>query len=272
MSDASVPEASGNADLALRLQKEGYLHLEDVLDRTLVDRARSEFEAIYPQSEAEFKDLIAQGSNAPVVKVGNKRYLVTVDMKGAFADPAIYANPTVVDIAKASLGEKCVLESVGVVLSLPGSQDQHIHTDGHLYHEKIDNILPAFALTILFPLVDMNAVTGTTIIWPGTHRTMPDPKLLKAGDPKFTKITSNIDRGSCAVWDYRTSHGGQANSADYPRPALFMTFCRYWYRDVVNHGRKVRVMADQKFLDSLPESATSLFRFVEPQSGLWPDA
>ena len=89
MSDASVPEASGNADLALRLQKEGYLHLEDVLDRTLVDRARSEFEAIYPQSEAEFKDLIAQGSNAPVVKVGNKRYLVTVDMKGAFADPAI---------------------------------------------------------------------------------------------------------------------------------------------------------------------------------------
>ena len=271
MSAAPVPKASGNKDLALRLLKEGYLHLEDVVDRALVDRARAEFEAIYPQSEAEYNDLIALGT-APVVKVGNKRYLVTVDMKGAFADPAIYANPTVVDIAKASLGEKCVLESIGVVLSLPGSRDQHIHSDGHLYHEKIDNILPAFALTILLPLVDMNAMTGTTIIWPGTHRTMPDPKLLKADDPKFTKITPNVDRGSCAVWDYRTSHGGQANSADYPRPALFMTFCRYWYRDVVNHGRKARVIADQTFLDSLPESAKSLFRFVEPQSGLWPRA
>jgi len=97
---------------------------------------------------------------------------------------------------------------------------------------------------------------------------MPDPKLLKAGDPKFAKITPNIDRGSFAVWDYRTSHCGQANSADYARPALFMTFCRHWYRDVVNHNRKARVIADQAFLESLPEPAKSLFRFVEPHSGL----
>ena len=77
MSAAPVPKASGNKDLALRLLKEGYLHLEDVVDRALVDRARAEFEAIYPQSEAEYNDLIALGT-APVVKVGNKRYLVTV--------------------------------------------------------------------------------------------------------------------------------------------------------------------------------------------------
>ena len=74
-----------------------------------------------------------------------------------------------------------ILEAYGCILSLPGAPAQHEHYDGtHLFGTRLSAMLPPFALTCAFPLIDMDETQGTTLIRPGSHRWQGKPAEMPA--------------------------------------------------------------------------------------------
>ena len=233
------------------LVKNGYAILDHVLPEDKVRDMNLEFNRRYTKylQNQELED---------TRKVGNRRFMVPIDLSGAFGDPLVYAHPFVVAVVRKALDLDAILESFGAVISLPGARAQHIHRDGRLlFDAAISPILPAHALTLVMPLIDMNDVHGTTAIWPGSHR-------WRERDEQAAPEAPQIPVGSCALWDFRLFHGGTANRSEVHRPILYATYARRWYQDTINFVKATqpRLVFDGDFLARVPEDRQSLFAHV----------
>lgn len=238
------------ADDALR--KDGYVILDNVLPVSLVHELRDAFRERY-------RKYLGSSDHQDALKVGSKRYMITVELSGVFNNELVYANPCVLALLRKTLGEDVKLESFGVVLSKPGSKMQHVHSDGPgLFNAGIDRLLPAHAVTVVFPLIEMNETHGTTAIWPATHR-----KDMQENDEPVKYV---VPEGSCAIWDFRVKHGGTENLSTVDRPVIYMTYARRWWEDPTNFKktRQARVLTGDKFIDSVPEQCQHLFDHLIP--------
>jgi ectoine hydroxylase-related dioxygenase (phytanoyl-CoA dioxygenase family) len=190
------------------------------------------------------------------LKVGDKRIMVPVEVIGLFNTPHLYANPFVFSLVRDILDEKCVLGSFGAVIALPGAENQHIHRDHpFLFHEEaIDTLMPAYAITAIVPLVDVDKYHGTTRVWPGSHRVWPEDEArqLPSEDPV-------VQVGSCILMDYRLVHAGTANHSEQVRPILYLVYHRPWFKDCVNFLkiRELRVPVEERA--SIPVGYQSWF-------------
>jgi hypothetical protein len=193
------------------------------------------------------------------LQVGDRRFMVPVELSGLFADPSIYANSRVMAIAEAALGGDFILESFGVVVSLPGAAAQHSHRDGTaLFSGPMAGLIPAYALTVALPLIEMNEVHGTTALWPGSHR-------YRAETAEANPVKPNVRAGSCAIWDYRLLHGGTPNVSNAVRPLVYGTYSMPWWRDSDNfhNGAQNRLNLPDGFLATVPTERRHLFSHVE---------
>ncbi|MBT3333558.1 MAG: phytanoyl-CoA dioxygenase [Rhodospirillaceae bacterium] len=187
------------------------------------------------------------------LKVGDRRFMVTVEMAAPFNSPRLYANPGALGIIRKLLGENCVLGSFGSVVSLPGAAEQHVHRDhpGLFGDDQLDAILPSFAVTMLVPLVEMNETSGTTRTFMGSHVVDVDKKT-EYQDPV-------VPVGSCLLMDYRLLHGGLANRSSQVRPLLYNVYCRPWFRDDLNFRRQPAIKLKDKEYRRVPKSLQDLF-------------
>ena len=190
-----------------------------------------------------------------VKKVGPARYMNSLRLDQGFGDPQLFANPYVVSVVRAVLEESAILEAYGAIVSLPGAPEQPRHYDGpHLFGAEIAAMLPAYALTYALPLIEMNDVHGTTELVPGSHR-------WRSKDEESETISPVVPIGSCMLWDYRLRHSGTANKSPQPRPMVYCTYSRPWYKDPVNFRKKQkmrRVDFDAAFLETLSEDTRKL--------------
>jgi ectoine hydroxylase-related dioxygenase (phytanoyl-CoA dioxygenase family) len=235
------------------LVKDGFVVLDNVVPLELVRDLKTEFTENYNQ-------FFEERNHQDALKVGNKRYMITVKMSGVFSDLLIYANPFVLPLIKAVLGEDLKLESFGVVLSLSGAKDQKIHRDAPLLFDNgIATILPAHAVTVVFPLVEMNETNGTTALWQGSHRwpTFENNPIVKNSVPTVPVIPE----GSCAIWDFRLFHAGTENRSLINRPILYITYAKSWWQDPANFrdGRQSRILLGDNFMQSVPDNYRHLF-------------
>lgn len=137
------------------LVKNGYAILDNVLPTGLVATLKRAFEARYA---AYFSD----DPSEEKLTVGDRRVLLALHMADGFGDPLVYANPSVVALARLAMGRDVILESYGAVLSLPGAARQHVHRDGPpLFDSAISPLLPPHAMTVALPMVEMNEQHGT---------------------------------------------------------------------------------------------------------------
>lgn len=238
----------------------GYALLGRVLPESLVAALNAELTVRYGH---EFSDEVDRDGT---VTVGDRRHLITVALSGVFSDPAVYANPAVMDVMAIVLGADFVLDSLGIVLSLPGSEVQHLHRDGlYLFDEGIAALLPAHAVTVGVPLVDMNTIQGTTEIFPGSHR-------ISSWNEDSPSVIPDVPAGSCVMWDFRAFHRGTANHSTRCRPLLYMTYCRPWWRDCKNFKQfwtvsgpvrpHERICYGPDFFKTVPEHVRFLFSSV----------
>jgi ectoine hydroxylase-related dioxygenase (phytanoyl-CoA dioxygenase family) len=233
------------------LSKEGYAILDHAFTGETVLALKAEFDSRHEKG-------LQDGEFDQAVTVGNKRIRIPIDLSGPFGSPEIYANPFVVALVRTALEHDAILETFGAVLSFDGSKPQHVHRDGGpLFGSAIAPFLPAHALTFVIPLVEMNDVTGTTILWPGSHR-------LQDRDGQVPPQALEIPLGSCALWDSRIFHGGTSNRSGTHRPILHGTYARPWYRDPDNFENQSqnRLSYGPEFLGSVPKEAGDLFARV----------
>ena len=219
--------SSRNDQLALEgadaFRRDGCLLLDGVLDAAFVERLHSSYYERHAESGST-------GHPRRSLRVGHQRYMITIRLQPPFTESHLYGNPVLLRVLTELLGPERVLFSFGAVVSYPGAEDQHVHRDGAgLFGDPAaEGGLPPYAITAIVPLVEMNAETGTTRVWPGSHR-LPDKELQGA-----ELVDPLVRRGSVLLMDYRLHHGGLANRSTKPRPILSLVFTRPWFRDAVN--------------------------------------
>ena len=159
--------------------------------------------------------------------------MIALALEPPFDDPQLFANPYLLSILSSELDKGFVIGAFGLVCSLPSAPAQHRHYDGGILFPSsgFDRLLPAAAVTVGIPLVEMNEFHGTTALWLGSHR--DDAPVIK--EPGVTPV---VREGSCMLWDFRLFHGGTPNCSNVPRPLLYLTYCRPWFVDHLNFNTK----------------------------------
>jgi ectoine hydroxylase-related dioxygenase (phytanoyl-CoA dioxygenase family) len=227
--------------------KHGYAILDHVVPAEKIRALHLEFQHDYGR-------LLMDEETDTSKKVGDARYMIPLRFRRGFADIEIFANPYVIPVVREVLEQKAIIEAYGAVVSLPGSQAQPTHHDApHLFGAEISALLPAHALTLALPLVEMNETHGTTMLLPGSHR-------WRRNDGNGEGISPTVPIGSCLMWDFRLVHSGTANRSTVARPMVYCTYSRPWYQDPVNFRRKTmrRVDFDAGFLETLPDDTRRL--------------
>jgi tetratricopeptide (TPR) repeat protein len=187
--------------------------------------------------------------------LGDKRYMLTVDLEDPFSDPGVLGAPMVLPIIRELLGEDCVLGAYTAVISLPGSKDQRLHKDHPALFPDTQwhHTLPSFAVQIIIPLVPLDELTGTTRFYKGSHRVPTDAaEESGAQDPL-------VPLGSCLLNDYRCAHRGLANQSQVVRPIVTLIFNRRWFRDFKNYSQQPPLRLTDAAYEQLPEDLRPLF-------------
>jgi ectoine hydroxylase-related dioxygenase (phytanoyl-CoA dioxygenase family) len=227
-----------------RFRIDGALIIEDILDAAIIVEARRAFGERYSH-------YLDGSEHEDALKVGDRRLLITIKLDPPFDDPRLFANPYLLPVLNAALDDGFVLSAFGIVCSLSSAPAQHRHADGGILFPRsgIDKLLPAAAITVGIPLLEMNEVHGTTTLWLGSHRHTNHP-----GDEGIEPV---VREGSCMLWDFRLKHRGTPNRSVLPRPLLYMTYCRPWFVEHLNFNAKnpkqKPLLVNKNFLSGLSE-------------------
>ncbi|MGH9848282.1 MAG: phytanoyl-CoA dioxygenase family protein [Blastocatellia bacterium] len=243
-------------------KSDGCLWLEEIFPTAFINKLHAKFVQDYNQY---FED-----RNYPnALTVGDKRFMITVEIESLFNDPLLYAHPLITAFMSQVLGCEFKLGSFGVVVSLPGAADQQIHRDhAALFGTRIDDFLPSFAITMILPLVDLNEITGTTRMWRKSHLGSywdlnPETDFGKRDyqDP-YARI------GDCLLMDHRLYHSGLANSSNQVRPIIYITYSRPWFRDCANFHKQPPLLINEREYRKVPAGLKRLFPgVVIPSAG-----
>jgi ectoine hydroxylase-related dioxygenase (phytanoyl-CoA dioxygenase family) len=250
---AGVLESQAIERASLCFRADGALVIEDVVDSTMIAAARTAFQYAYSR-------YLDGSKHEDALEVGDRRLLITIRLEPPFDAPQLFANPYLLPILRAALDDGFVLGAFGVVCSLPSAPKQHKHNDGgNLFPQSgLNALLPAAAVTVGIPLLEMNEVHGTTALWLGSHR----------GAGEETAIEPAVREGSCVLWDFRLMHGGTPNRSTLLRPLLYLTYCRPWFVESMNFSAKKNpkqqpLLATKTFLSGLSEHHRCLLRRVQ---------
>lgn len=234
-----------------RFSEVGVMHFEQILLPEHVEALRAAYEKEYATYH---RDLLHDDA----LHVGDRRNMITVGIAGAFNDPLVYANPSVMPILEALLNFQVRLGSFVSVTSLPGAKDQEMHVDMPLLFEDgpLGFQLPSYCLTLVVPLVPLNPQNGTTAYYPASHLT------VSQDTPETGPVLPELPIGDGLLFDCRVWHGGTANRSDAPRPVLYNTYQRPWFRDQVNFGQQDPLIISQSELDRVPKVHRHLFQWA----------
>jgi len=158
------------------------------------------------------------------------------------------------------LGDGFILGSFTSVASLPGAPDMRMHKDhpALFSSDELSHPLPTFAVTMLLPLLGLNAEMGTTRVVKRSHRTTSvEAAKMDFQDPLGPP-------GSCLLMDYRLSHQGLANRSQVVRPVLSLVYNRPWFRDAANYKKQVPVDLPAAEFERVPPQHQCLFDWLFP--------
>lgn len=236
-----------------KFKSEGYAIFENIIEKSYIDE-------IYLKINNKF---ILNNQFESGLLVGNKRYMLNVELDHGIFDQRIFANENLIEFLHKLLGKSMILESFGIVFSLPGAKHQGFHRDGSVLFDSysvegnvsISGFLPAYAITLAIPLINIDKETGRTEIKSKTHRYIEDNQT------KLIKPSLNI--GSALLWDFRVLHRGGENNSTKIRPLIYMTYSREWWRDIDNYDKlkQKRINLAPSFFEKLDLNYRSLFKY-----------
>jgi hypothetical protein len=239
---------------ARRFRADGALLLQDVIDPSLIAAART---ALY----AKYAGYFDGHKGNDTLEVGGRRQMITIDLEPPFDDPLLFANPWLLPVLAGALDDGFVVGAFGAVCSAADAPTQHRHRDGGVLFPQsgIDAMLPATAVTVAIPLLEMNELHGTTTLWLGSHRDAHRVIDENAVEPV-------VPEGSLVLWDFRLKHSGTPNRSTEVRPLLYLTYCRPWWIDHLNFKKTktlTPIRAREQSLASLTEEHRLLMARAE---------
>ena len=148
----------------------------------------------------------------------------------------IVANPFVIQVNTALLGEGIFNSFYNGNTNCPGSDTQPLHRDGpHLWpgHEPAH---PTACVVANISPLDVTEENGAVELWPGTHlHTFPETAIDKETEEAQRKASPPVSgcakKGSVLIRDVRLWHRGVPNRSDRPRHMIALVHCISWYRN-----------------------------------------
>jgi ectoine hydroxylase-related dioxygenase (phytanoyl-CoA dioxygenase family) len=237
--------------------KLGFLQVDAVFPPPLLTGLHAEFVRSHRSALSE---------RADTVSVGDRRFMTTVALDGPFNDPGLYASAAIMTIVNDVLGGEATLASVCAVTALEGAAAQDLHADYPLLFPEtaLSSLMPAFAVTLIVPLVPLGPGAGTTAVWLGSHRHTGPERLMQRAEDAFVPETA---LGSAYLMDYRLAHRGMANTTGALRPVLSMVYARPWFLDAVNFVKIPPLRMSAAARGRVPAEWESLFARI-PHHGL----
>ncbi len=160
------------------------------------------------------------------------------DMKVPEEIRSFLAEAPWVPAVHALLGPDCVPLYDSAIVSVPGAKTQDMHSDnGHLFPHAPEHIASPHCVTVICPLVDVDADNGPTEFWPGSHYESVAKELFEerartgAHIPSKSSLQLAGSVGDAILFDTRTVHRGMANSGKAKRPILYIAYARPWYTE-----------------------------------------
>jgi ectoine hydroxylase-related dioxygenase (phytanoyl-CoA dioxygenase family) len=181
------------------------------------------------------------------------------DFEGPFADPAIVANPILLQLLGALVAPEFTCSIYNTNISMPGtSRDQPVHVD-------VPTSAPPHA-SVHVTLCEFTEANGSTELWPGTHR-HPTEKSddLEAAARELPSVRANLPAGSLIIRNASTWHRGRTNATSVPREMLSMFFAaKGTDAEGTVYGRKLAI--DPAVLDALPAAARPVWAINQAPS------
>ena len=237
--------------------QQGAVWMEGLLDRDFVAEMAARYRNKYSTlSESKLRRRHAM--------VGDRRFMITLDLKGEFNSPALYANPTILDLLTGFLGDQFLISSFGSVIAFPGAENQSVHCDyPPLFEsEQITRSLPPHAVTLVVPLIDINEETGATAMWLGSHRregARGELERLSSSQSLEGSHSLHPKMGDMFLMDYRLIHAGTANRSSQARSILYIVYSRPWFREDLNFSEQAPIKLSSKQFKKIPKPLRYLF-------------
>jgi ectoine hydroxylase-related dioxygenase (phytanoyl-CoA dioxygenase family) len=247
---------SEKAALAAQLfRRYGVLLIENVFDVNLIQTLNNAF-------LHKYADYLEDKKHTDALRVGDKRFMITLDFEAPFNSPQVFGNSLINQIIDQILGPKKILGSFTSVVSLPGSKSQSLHKDHPaLFPESGKPSTRCFAVTMIVPLIDLDKSTGGTRFKKGSH-------LCSSKETeKMSYQDTDVPAGACFFMDYRLSHRGRANRSEVVRPILSIVYHRPWFRDYVNYEKQPPLSLSHAQFEQIPQQHQAMFAWSDGGNG-----
>lgn len=235
-----------------RLDADGFLVLDDVVDATQLDALQSRilrlFDELGSRAGFEFKQ-----------EPQTDRLANLVDYDAIFR--WAIAVPEVLAAVGHVLGPEFKLSSLNARSARPHSDwTQPLHCDTGALPDARGNTV----CNVLWMLDAFTAENGATRYVPGTHTSgrLPQDALADAAAPHPDERLVTGPRGRIVVMNAHLWHGGTANRTDAPRLALHSFYCR---RDMPQQQYQKRLLRDDT-QQSLSPDLRWLLALDDPQN------
>jgi hypothetical protein len=203
-----------------QVRNNGYVLLEGVLPRDLVASMQS-----------TFMDLLETHIQRADPNRGANRYQMHLPFAPPFSDERVIANPFVLPVVEALVGDDCICHYLSSDTPLPGSDFQEVHPDIFPLFPEIQGVMPPYSIVLNVPLVDANEDNGPLEVWPGgTHHYVADRSQVPALAEAMPSQRVLMQAGSLLIRDSRMWHRGTPNRSALPRPNFTLIYSRFWLR------------------------------------------
>jgi len=151
----------------------------------------------------------------------------------------VIANPWVIQVTHAMLGDGMFNDYYSGNTNLPGSKLQPAHTDFGQLWDNLEVAPPPARMAVNVALDDALEENGSIELWPGTHL---DTQMVQGQDLRVPHdvlearrkiappVRGNTKKGSMLIRDLRLWHRGMPNVSDKRRFMIAMIHNKVWFR------------------------------------------
>jgi ectoine hydroxylase-related dioxygenase (phytanoyl-CoA dioxygenase family) len=219
-----------------RIMHEGWCVIENVIpDGELPDIRDAVWGEIQRQRaewDQEVARIVAAGHQRPPAKVAQAQALVNFVPQAA----TYIADSRILSACETLLGPRFRVSSVGAVSTVPGNERGYWHGDWP-FNGTLAACFPTpfpdlvMNLSAIFILTPFSALTGGTIVIPGSHRRPDNPSTGNGidrltPDPEETNVEAAP--GDVLLYDSRLWHAVGANRSDEPRTIMTVRYTPWW--------------------------------------------
>ncbi|MBD2459562.1 phytanoyl-CoA dioxygenase family protein [Oscillatoria sp. FACHB-1407] len=231
--------------LAEDLNRDGICILRGLFDRELIAEWKDAFDALFQQRQQQ------PGGVAPR---GKARGYITLPWVAPFANPEVFANPTILGLLDRIFYQEYKLVQLAADIPMQGSEYQEVHRDFRpLFTDQI--VTPLYAVAVNFSLVEVTADNGPFEMARGTHVLPREEGLVKVRAGEISMEQFYLQPGDVMVRSPLALHRGTPNLTPEPRPMIVMGYVMHWL-----HTHKVDLTLEQDYYNNLSPQLQELLR------------